>query len=152
MTVVTWSIAQVAAAPARAPRTASPLSDMEAAPPRRGSGSAGRPGHVRVLGDLDAVAFGRADDLLPGPLLRGRALDIRLVPAGHRVADVRFVVDRQVLAVVTVDVRELVRAQSVAPLLRQRGHQRPPALGDEWSWTCASLSWSALSSPWSRSL
>src|SRR5829696_3867904 len=76
-------------------------------------------GHVRVVGDLDPVALRRADDLLPSPLLRGRALELRLVPSRHRVADVGLVVDREVLAAVAVDVRELIGPEVVALPLGQ---------------------------------
>src|SRR5207237_9281236 len=59
-----------------------------------------------VLGDLDPVAFGRRDDLPPRRFLGAGGFELRLVPPGHRVTDVRLVVYRQVPFAVLVHVGE----------------------------------------------
>src|SRR6187431_3376505 len=56
--------------------------------PDRAHRSADRLLHIAVLVDLDVVSLGRAEDLLPGALLRRLALEVGLVEAGDRVADV----------------------------------------------------------------
>ena len=55
---------------------------------------------LAVLVDLDAVALCGAKDLPARLLLGGLALEVGLVEARDRVADVRLVVDRQMLAAV----------------------------------------------------
>jgi hypothetical protein len=63
------------------------------------------------------MALGGRQDLLSSPFLGGFALEVGLIEARDGVANVRLVVDREVLAAVAVDVGELVLAQRI-PLLR----------------------------------
>jgi hypothetical protein len=59
---------------------------------------------------------------LAGALLGGLALELGLVPAGHGVADVGGVVDREVLPALLVDVCELAAAEPFASLGVERWH------------------------------
>src|SRR5205814_6722767 len=67
-----------------------------------------------VRAHLDAVLLGRRDDLLARAFLGGLALELGLVPAGHRVSDMRFVVQRKVALAFRVDVRERALAKPFA--------------------------------------
>src|SRR6185437_7883177 len=63
----------------------------------------------------------------------------------------RLAVDRQVLAALPVDVRELAAPELVAVALAEGRHHRAPLVaGASWSWVWAVSSCSAASSPWSR--
>jgi hypothetical protein len=66
--------------------------------------------------DLDVVAPGRVDDPAASSLLRSLALELGLVEAGDRVADVGRIVDLEVLPAVPVDVRELARPPAITSL------------------------------------
>jgi hypothetical protein len=66
------------------------------------------------------------EDLLASLLLGRLALEVGLVEACHRVAHVRRVVDRQVLAAVLVDVGKLVLAKVVSVLGVKFRHGLPP--------------------------
>src|ERR1700716_2096009 len=77
--------------------------------PGRRLPSGGLPALHDVVGlpDLYPTALGRLDDLLPGGLLLGPGLEVRLVEPRHGVPDVRVVVYRQGGLAPLVDVSEL---------------------------------------------
>src|SRR5688500_8217380 len=81
---------------------------------------------LRVLVDLDAVALRSSHDLASRLLLGVLALEVGLAEARDGIADVRLVVDWQVLSAVAVDVRKLVAIQVLASLCAELRHRNPP--------------------------
>src|SRR5262245_57135817 len=61
-------------------------------------------------------------DLLARGFLGRRTLEVGLAPAGHGVANVGVIVDREVLAALPIDVGELAPAQLLAVALSKGGH------------------------------
>src|SRR5438552_10722398 len=84
--------------------------DLASAPRTALGGGRAKPGaptsDLVVLGDLDPVALGRRDVLTPRRFLGAGGFELRLVPPGHRITDVRLVVYRQVPFAVLVHVGE----------------------------------------------
>src|SRR5688500_3097310 len=102
---------------------------LSATHPALGADAFERVGTLRdlvVLRDLDPVAPRRREDLAPRLLVRGDALERRLVEACDRVADVVRIVDGQVLSAVLVDVGEVLTRDVLATGLRELCHPGPP--------------------------